>query len=143
MVLPTLNFLLYTHGNASQSQELASRLLDSLSEHGFVKLVGHGISDEKIDEMFKWVSRSSWGEEHVSRTALGNGLKSRELVVKLNIHRTSRFSPWRNSTSWPSLTLVVQSRREASRASERRVAPGFTGKASSKLSLRKISRTRG
>ena len=60
MVLPTLNFLLYTQGNASQSQELASRLLDSLSEHGFVKLVGHGISDEKIDELFKWVSRSNW-----------------------------------------------------------------------------------
>ena len=60
MVLPTLNFLLYTHGDASQSQELAARLLDSLSEHGFVKLVGHGISDEKIDELFKWVSRSSW-----------------------------------------------------------------------------------
>ena len=60
MVLPTLNFLLYTHGNALQSQELASCLLDSLSEHGFVKLVGHGISDEKIDELFRWVSRSSW-----------------------------------------------------------------------------------
>ena len=62
MVLPTLNFLLYTQGNASQRQEIASRLLDSLSEHGFVKLVGHGISDEKIDEMFKWVSQSNgWG----------------------------------------------------------------------------------
>lgn len=56
MTLPTLNLSLYTQGNASQRQELASRLLDSLSQHGFVKLVGHGVSDEKLDELFRWVS---------------------------------------------------------------------------------------
>lgn len=59
MTLPTLNFHLYTHGNASQRQELASHLLESLSEHGFVKLVGHGVSDEKISEVFRWVSPST------------------------------------------------------------------------------------
>lgn len=56
MTLPTLNLSLYTQGDASQRQELASRLLDSLSQHGFVKLVGHGVSDEKLDELFRWVS---------------------------------------------------------------------------------------
>ena len=58
MTLPTLDLSLYTHGNALQRQELASRLLDSLSEHGFVKLVGHGVSDERIGELFRWVSWS-------------------------------------------------------------------------------------
>ena len=56
MTLPTLDFSLYTQGDASQRQELASCLLDSLSKHGFVKLVGHGVSDDRIDELFRWVS---------------------------------------------------------------------------------------
>ena len=55
MALPTLNLSLYTHGTPRERQQLASELLDSLAQHGFVKLVGHGISRESINELLKWV----------------------------------------------------------------------------------------
>ena len=56
MTMPALDLSLYTDGNASQRTAFASQLLISLSEHGFVKLVGHGIADDRIAELFAWVS---------------------------------------------------------------------------------------
>ena len=58
MTLPSLDLSLYTHGDAGQRQKFASELLGSLTDHGFVKLVKHGISDQRIRELFRWVS--SW-----------------------------------------------------------------------------------
>ena len=58
MTLPSLDLSLYTHGDAGQRHEFASELLGSLTDHGFVKLVKHGISDQRVRELFKWVS--SW-----------------------------------------------------------------------------------
>ena len=55
MTLPTLDLSLFTRGNASQQAQLASDLLQSLSRHGFVKLVNHGISDEAVADLFEWV----------------------------------------------------------------------------------------
>lgn len=55
MALSTLNLSLYTHGTPRERRQLASELLDSLSRHGFVKLVGHGVSRETINELLKWV----------------------------------------------------------------------------------------
>ncbi len=73
MAQPTLDFSLYTHGNASQRQQVSSRLLDELSSHGFVKLIGHGISDERVSELFRWVSRSSPSESASSTVRCGEG----------------------------------------------------------------------
>lgn len=90
MTLPTLDLSLYMHGNASERQKLASRLLDSLSEHGFVKLVGHGVSDERIDELFQWVSRS----RRCQRSPLCElGHKDSKIVVVLiNLQNKSFFA---------------------------------------------------
>lgn len=55
MALATLDLSLYTHGTPRERQQLASELLDRLSQHGFVKLVGHGVSRETINELLKWV----------------------------------------------------------------------------------------
>lgn len=55
MTLPCLDLSLFTHGDAEQREELASQLLASLTDHGFVKLTKHGIPDWKIQELFEWV----------------------------------------------------------------------------------------
>lgn len=55
MTLPTLDLSLYTDGDKCERQRLASQLLESLSKHGFVKLVGHGISRETVNELLRWV----------------------------------------------------------------------------------------
>ena len=56
MTLGSLDLSLYTHGDAGQRHEFASQLLGRLTDHGFVKLVKHGISDQRIRELSKWVS---------------------------------------------------------------------------------------
>ena len=56
MTLPSLDLSLYVHGDEGQRHEFASELLGSLKNHGFVKLVKHGISDQEIRDLFKWVS---------------------------------------------------------------------------------------
>lgn len=55
MTLPTLDLSLYTDGDTGERQKLASQLLESLSKDGFVKLVGHGISRETVNELLRWV----------------------------------------------------------------------------------------
>ena len=56
MTLPTLDLSLFASSKEIQRIQFASDLLDSLSLHGFVKLVNHGISDKTIDQLFEWVS---------------------------------------------------------------------------------------
>ena len=55
MALPTLDLSLFTDGTPLQRKQLASDLLDSLTRHGFVKLVKHGISDRQVDKLFEMV----------------------------------------------------------------------------------------
>ena len=55
MTLSTLDLAYYTDGDNAERQQLAERLLDSLSQHGFVKLVGHGISRETVNTLLTWV----------------------------------------------------------------------------------------
>lgn len=67
MTLPTLDLSQFTDGSALERYQLASDLLASLSQHGFVKLVNHGISDEAVVKLFDWVClKTSWA---VSRSA--------------------------------------------------------------------------
>ena len=56
MALPTLDLSHFTDGNATDRKSFESELLSSLSEHGFVKLVNHGITDEVACELFEWVN---------------------------------------------------------------------------------------
>lgn len=55
MAAPTIDLSLFTQGNASQRQKLAGQLRDTLSSYGYMKLVGHGIPDWAVAEMFEWV----------------------------------------------------------------------------------------
>lgn len=61
MVLPTLDLSQYTNGAAQERQQLALQLLDSLYNHGFVKLSGHGISRKTINDLLQWVRENDRG----------------------------------------------------------------------------------
>lgn len=54
--LPTLDGAKWLSGSESDRQEFANGLLKSLKRHGFAKLVNHGISDDAVREMYRWVT---------------------------------------------------------------------------------------
>lgn len=56
MVLPTLDLSKFAKGTTYERRQLSSQLLHSLTLHGFVKLKGHGISRETIEDLLQWVS---------------------------------------------------------------------------------------
>ena len=58
MTLPVLDLSSFTECNGSQNQQFASQLLQSLYQHGFVKIVGHGIEDSELESLFAWVNRT-------------------------------------------------------------------------------------
>ncbi len=55
MTLRTLDLSLFTHGSGYDRQHFGSQLLGSLSQDGFVKLIGHGITDSAVYKLFEWV----------------------------------------------------------------------------------------
>ena len=55
MTLATVDLSLFKSGRDTDRQQFASQLLSGLSQHGFVKLVGHGISNSAISQSFGWV----------------------------------------------------------------------------------------
>ena len=55
MTLATVDLSLFKSGRDVDRQQFASQLLSGLSQHGFVKLVGHGISNSVISQSFGWV----------------------------------------------------------------------------------------
>lgn len=55
MTSSSLDFSLCTNGNATDYRQFASDLLERLRQHGFVKIVNHGIPDHAIGKMFEWV----------------------------------------------------------------------------------------
>ena len=57
--VPTLDLaVLSDEANPQHTMELG-RLTDALSEHGFVKLINHGLAEADVQRMFEWVSRAS------------------------------------------------------------------------------------
>lgn len=56
MALASLDLSHFINGSHETREAFASNLRKELSRHGFVKVVGHGISDENIEKVFKWVS---------------------------------------------------------------------------------------
>ena len=55
MALRCLDLSNFTKGSEPQIQGFASDLLKALSETGFVKIVGHGIHEQEIRQVFEWV----------------------------------------------------------------------------------------
>lgn len=55
MTSTTLDLSLFKNDCDADRQNFASQLLSGLSQHGFVKLVGHGISDSAVSKSFDWV----------------------------------------------------------------------------------------
>lgn len=53
--LPLLDAQLFRCGTPSERREFAKALRDSLSRHGFARVIGHGISASMVDELFEWV----------------------------------------------------------------------------------------
>lgn len=53
--LPTLDLAHFLE-EGSRRQEFADRLRDALVQHGFVKIVNHGIAESSVEQLFDWVS---------------------------------------------------------------------------------------
>lgn len=53
--LPTLDFAKFTHGTHGEKQQLGRALAQSFIDHGFVKLVNHGLPDETITDLLDLV----------------------------------------------------------------------------------------
>lgn len=56
--LPILDAHLFRSGTPSERKDFAMSLRRSLSQHGFARVVNHGISASMVDEMFQWVRAS-------------------------------------------------------------------------------------
>lgn len=56
MALASLDLSLFSNGNHESREGFAAELRRELTQHGFVKIVGHGLSDKDIKEVFEWVS---------------------------------------------------------------------------------------
>jgi isopenicillin N synthase-like dioxygenase len=59
MDLPTLDFSKWAHGKAADRSQFAKELASSLIDHGFVKMINHGMSEGEIREIFDWVKNPS------------------------------------------------------------------------------------
>ena len=56
MALKTLNLSLFRGEKDAERRGFAADLRREFVQHGFVKIIGHGISEEDIEEAFAWVS---------------------------------------------------------------------------------------
>lgn len=54
-VLKTLDFSKFLHGSDDERTELAYELVNSFKQHGFAKLINHGVDDDQVSELFQWV----------------------------------------------------------------------------------------
>lgn len=59
MAVPVLDASRFVGNSPADRFKFAEELLDSLQKHGFVKLRNHGISDEMVEEMFRFVRKPS------------------------------------------------------------------------------------
>ncbi|KAG8156897.1 hypothetical protein KVR01_013310 [Diaporthe batatas] len=57
--IATLDFAKFTHGTATERQHTGKALADSLIDHGFVKLVNHGLADETIADLIELLRREN------------------------------------------------------------------------------------
>ena len=53
----TIDFTGFTHGNSSERQKVAEQLRNTLTSHGYMKLVGHGVPDWAMAKLFELVRK--------------------------------------------------------------------------------------
>lgn len=58
--LPVLDASNFTSQDPTNRTDFANKLHDALKNHGFVKLVNHGISEDDVSELFAQVRLSSY-----------------------------------------------------------------------------------
>lgn len=56
MQVPTLDFSHFSNGNEAQKLAVSIALVESFSNHGFVKVINHGVSETSIGELATLVS---------------------------------------------------------------------------------------
>ncbi|EKG12019.1 Major facilitator superfamily [Macrophomina phaseolina MS6] len=57
MALATLDFELFTQGNQAQRERLGSALADSFKDHGFAKVINHGVPERVVEMLFSMSKR--------------------------------------------------------------------------------------
>lgn len=123
MSLPVVDLSLFTKGNDKDREQIASELVDGFSQHGFAKIIGHGIREAEVANVFEWVRLK----------AIRVPLKT---PTDLNIapgSRTERSSSCVWKTKPPSLIPGALSPNEDGALWEPRTAPSCTEKACSSL----------
>lgn len=48
-------------GASAEREAVLLSFLESCASHGFVKIIGHGIPEARLKELFRWVSSVNWG----------------------------------------------------------------------------------
>ena len=56
MSLLLVDLSLFESGSSERDQGIATQLVDSLKQHGFVKVCGHGLPPETVNTLFALVS---------------------------------------------------------------------------------------
>ena len=56
--IPVVDYSLFCEGDDEQRQRVGAELLQAFSNSGFVKIINHGITEEKIKDLFEWVCMS-------------------------------------------------------------------------------------
>lgn len=49
-------------GGPAEREAVLLTFLESCASHGFVKIIGHGIPEARLKELFHWVSSVNWDE---------------------------------------------------------------------------------
>ena len=54
--LPLVDFGKFLHGTPEDRKAAADQLVESFTNHGFVRLKNHGVSKEFVRQIWEWVS---------------------------------------------------------------------------------------
>jgi isopenicillin N synthase-like dioxygenase len=58
-VIPVVDFSAFPHGSDEEKRQAALAIDDAFQNAGFVYLINHGVSSDKVEECFEWVSHRS------------------------------------------------------------------------------------
>lgn len=95
MELQSIDLSLFTKGNDCEKSKFASDLLDSISRHGVVRVVNHGVSEAAVSELWEMVRTAIFSTDAatlqlilISRTNLSSNCqqkRNRELHTSLDL----------------------------------------------------------
>jgi isopenicillin N synthase-like dioxygenase len=58
-VIPVVDFSAFPHGSDEEKRRAALAIDNAFQNAGFVYLMNHGVSSDKVEECFEWVSHRS------------------------------------------------------------------------------------